>query len=45
MTLPDDPGIVIDPADHPDLPSQVGNDIITASGTTLLGADNKQELQ
>ncbi len=27
--------------DHPDLAGQVGNDIITASGTTLLGADNK----
>lgn len=27
--------------DHPDLKDQIGNDIITASGTTLLGADNK----
>ena len=27
--------------EHPDLKNQVGNDIITASGTTLLGADNK----
>ncbi|GAA4417338.1 peptidase T [Nibrella viscosa] len=32
---------VIRVADHPDLAAQVGNDIITASGTTLLGADNK----
>jgi len=27
--------------DHPDLKNQIGNDIITADGTTLLGADNK----
>ncbi|RYF44448.1 MAG: M20/M25/M40 family metallo-hydrolase, partial [Cytophagaceae bacterium] len=27
--------------DHPDMKEQFGNDIITASGTTLLGADNK----
>ena len=33
--------IVIDPEAHPDLKAQVGNDIITADGTTLLGADNK----
>jgi len=30
--------------DHPDLQNQLGNDIITASGTTLLGADNKAGL-
>src|SRR5690606_18519408 len=30
--------------DHPDLKAQIGNDIITASGTTLLGADNKAGL-
>lgn len=34
-------GIVLDPEAHPDLKAQVGNDIITADGTTLLGADNK----
>jgi len=28
-------------SEHPDLKNQIGNDIITASGTTLLGADNK----
>lgn len=33
--------IIIRTKDHPDLAQQVGNDIITASGTTLLGADNK----
>ncbi len=27
--------------DNPHLAGQIGNDIITASGTTLLGADNK----
>ncbi|MBN8821401.1 MULTISPECIES: peptidase T [unclassified Spirosoma] len=41
ITLPDDPNQVIRVADHPDLQHQIGNDIITASGTTLLGADNK----
>ena len=46
IELPDrenaaDAPIVIRRADHPDLAGQVGNDIITASGTTLLGADNK----
>ncbi len=41
LVLPDDTGQVIRLADHPDLAHQVGNDIITASGTTLLGADNK----
>jgi len=30
--------------DHPDLKDQIGNDIITASGKTLLGADNKAGL-
>ncbi len=41
IILPDDPNQIIRMADHPDLAHQVGNDIITASGTTLLGADNK----
>ncbi|QKZ15093.1 peptidase T [Spirosoma sp. KUDC1026] len=41
IILPDDPAQIIRVADHPDLLEQVGNDIITASGTTLLGADNK----
>jgi tripeptide aminopeptidase len=41
IVLPDDPTVVIRKADHPDLAKQIGNDIITASGTTLLGADNK----
>jgi len=41
IILPDDPSQIIRPADHPDLKNQIGNDLITASGTTLLGADNK----
>ena len=34
-------GIVLDPAEHPDLRDQVGSAIVTADGRTLLGADNK----
>ncbi|WP_337044155.1 peptidase T [Emticicia sp. 17c] len=41
IVLPDDPTQVIRLSEHPDLKQQIGNDIITASGTTLLGADNK----
>ena len=41
IVLPDDPAQVISPVDHPYLASRKGDDIITASGTTLLGADDK----
>lgn len=41
LVLPDDPNVVIRKSEHPDLAKQLGNDIITASGTTLLGADDK----
>lgn len=41
IVLPDDPTQVIKVSEHPDLMKQINNDIITASGTTLLGADNK----
>ncbi|TCK82749.1 peptidase T [Albibacterium bauzanense] len=41
LILPDDPKQIIKESEHPDLTKQHGNDIITASGTTLLGADNK----
>jgi tripeptide aminopeptidase len=41
IVLPDDPAIVLRPGEIPELREQIGNDIITASGTTLLGADNK----
>lgn len=44
ISLPDDATQIIRVADHPDLNHQIGNDIITASGTTLLGADNKAGL-
>ena len=41
ITLPADPTQVIRAAEHPALKDQIGNDIITTDGTTLLGADNK----
>jgi tripeptide aminopeptidase len=41
IVLPDDPSQIIKQAEHADLKNQIGNDVITASGTTLLGADNK----
>jgi len=41
ITLPDDTSVVITTKDHPYLKERIGDDIITASGTTLLGADDK----
>ena len=41
IVLPDRNDVVIKFDDNPELAEQIGNDIITASGTTLLGADNK----
>jgi len=41
IVLPADPSQIIRAADHPALADQIGNDIITTDGTTLLGADNK----
>ncbi len=41
LILPDDANVVIRASEHPDLLEQIGHDIITASGKTLLGADNK----
>ncbi|CAM4352545.1 peptidase T [Cytophagaceae bacterium 50C-KIRBA] len=41
LVLPDDSSVVIRLKEHPDLAEQMGHDIITASGRTLLGADNK----
>jgi tripeptide aminopeptidase len=41
IALPADPTQVIRFADHPALADQIGNDIVTTDGTTLLGADNK----
>ena len=34
-------GVIIDPKDAPGLADCIGEDIVTASGDTLLGADNK----
>ncbi len=44
IVLPADPNQVIRVADYPELNNQIGNDIITTDGTTLLGADNKAGL-
>ncbi len=41
ITFPDNPRLTLSPADSPELHDCVGHTIITASGTTLLGADNK----
>jgi tripeptide aminopeptidase len=41
IALPDDPTAVLRVADSPYLRECIGQDIVTASGTTLLGADNK----
>jgi tripeptide aminopeptidase len=44
IVLPGDSSQVIRIAEHPQLENQIGNDIITTDGTTLLGADNKAGL-
>jgi tripeptide aminopeptidase len=41
LVLPDDPQQVLSPEVSPVLAEKVGEDIVTASGTTLLGADDK----
>ena len=41
IVLPDDPAQVLSPQHLPYLKARVGDDIVTASGTTLLGADDK----
>jgi tripeptide aminopeptidase len=41
IVLPADARQIIRAAEHPALAGQIGNDIITSDGTTLLGADNK----
>jgi tripeptide aminopeptidase len=41
LVLPDDPSVVLRSADNPALVARIGDDIVTASGTTLLGADDK----
>lgn len=44
IILPDNPEVVIRLKDHKYLKDQIGHDVITASGKTLLGADNKAGL-
>jgi tripeptide aminopeptidase len=41
IAFPDAPDLVLSPADSPYLGTRLGHDIVTASGTTLLGADDK----
>lgn len=41
IILPDDPSVVISASQHPYLKERIGDDLITASGKTLLGADDK----
>ena len=41
IVLPDDTSQVLRLREYPYLQTQMGNDIITASGTTLLGSDDK----
>jgi tripeptide aminopeptidase len=41
IVLPDDPSAVLRAADNPALAARIGDDIVTASGLTLLGADDK----
>ncbi|TXR47962.1 peptidase T [Phyllobacterium endophyticum] len=44
IQLPGDPQRIIRVSDNPALRDQIGNDIITTDGTTLLGADDKAGL-
>ena len=41
ITFPDDPSLILSPKDFPYLDEKQGHNIITASGKTLLGADDK----
>lgn len=41
LLFPDDPALVLRSSDHPELSTCLGHDIVTASGLTLLGADDK----
>jgi tripeptide aminopeptidase len=41
LVLPDDPSVVLTAAGDPALAACAGHDIVTASGLTLLGADDK----
>jgi tripeptide aminopeptidase len=41
ITFPDNPQLTLSPEDAPELTDRVGHTLITASGQTLLGADDK----
>ena len=41
IRFPDNRGLTLDPATSPELRTAIGKDIVTASGTTLLGSDDK----
>jgi tripeptide aminopeptidase len=41
IVLPDDNSQILSTLNHPYLKKHIGSDVITASGTTLLGADDK----
>ena len=41
LVLPDDSTAVLRASDDPELAARIGEDIVTASGSTLLGADDK----
>jgi tripeptide aminopeptidase len=41
ISFPDAPDLVLSPDEFPYLAEKLGHDIVTASGTTLLGADDK----
>lgn len=41
ILLPEDPSQVISPREFPYLATRIGHDIVTASGNSLLGADDK----
>ena len=41
LVLPDDPSAILRLSECAPLADRIGDDIVTASGTTLLGADNK----
>lgn len=41
ITYPDDATLVLSPKHHPNLNNKIGHEIITASGLTLLGSDDK----
>ncbi len=44
ILFPDDPTLVLSPETSPYLGQKIGHDIVTASGLTLLGADDKAGL-